>query len=106
MEDNLICVFIKKQYNERNSDDFVKHILKNHFNVSIENNQIKRTIYGKPYIPNLHLNYNVTNSKKLIIVAVSKNLIGIDMEHIEKKERVFSTNIIHNIKNGRFMKAI
>lgn len=98
MEDNLIYVFIKKQYNERNSDNFVKHILKNYFNVSIENNQIKRTIYGKPYIPNLHLNYNVTHSKKWIILAVNRNFIGIDMEHIEKKERMFSTNIIHNTK--------
>lgn len=98
MEDNLICVFIKKQYNEKNSDNFVKQILKNHFNVSIEDNQIKRTIYGKSYIPNLHLNYNVTHSKKWIVLAVSIDLIGIDMEHIEKKENMFSTNIIHNIK--------
>jgi 4'-phosphopantetheinyl transferase len=38
---------------------------------------------GKPYIKNNNINFNISYSEDIVVIAISNNLIGVDIESIE-----------------------
>lgn len=68
--------------------------------LGIDNVEIKfdKLEYGKPYIKNYpDFHYNITHTRNAVVVAISDNPIGVDIERIRKAEliianRFFVTN--------------
>ncbi len=62
----------------------LKYILVNKVNIDAEMINIKRTVFGKPYLEgmsNIHFNYS--HSSEMIVCAVHDCNIGIDIEKVE-----------------------
>ncbi len=72
-------------YIEKNisSEDFLKKVLKKyHIEYDIFYNE-----YGKPYLKNNELYFNISHSKEYIVIAVSDKEIGVDIEHLTFNEK-------------------
>lgn len=68
-----------KQY----SNDFAKIAISKYLKIKKNDIQIKRDIYGKPYICNVpNVNLSVAHAKNAIVCAVTNKNIGIDLESI------------------------
>ncbi len=67
-------------------------------------NDLKYNIneYGKPYIKNKNLFFNISHSFDYVVVAISNNEIGIDIEKVRKT----SLNIINKIATKKEKKYI
>ncbi len=48
--------------------------------------QVAKGPHGKPYLPNVNLEYNVSHSGLLWVCAVSENPVGIDIQEIKEKD--------------------
>lgn len=59
-------------------------LLKENYNIDYKNLNFKINKYGKPYIKNKQIYFNISHSKEFVAVALSKNKIGIDIEKIRK----------------------
>jgi 4'-phosphopantetheinyl transferase len=78
-------IFIKKN---TDSNKMLNNILKKYH----INNDIFYNEYGKPYIKNNPLYFNISHSNNITVIAISDKEIGIDIEHI-----TFKKNIIDKI---------
>lgn len=45
--------------------------------------QIEKNEYGKPYLKNHNLQYNISHSGNMVICAISNNEVGVDIEEIK-----------------------
>lgn len=85
---------------------FLKEILNNEYN--IYNYEIIKNKNGKPYLKNSNLFFNISHKKDIIVIAVSDNEVGIDIEYIDKDKEIkkallnsfFSKNEINYIDNN------
>ena len=81
--------------------------LLNELHIDYKSITIIKNKYGKPYIKDLDLFFNISHSNDFVVCAISKNKIGIDIEKIrETKESIinqFATTkekqYINEIKN-------
>lgn len=63
---------------KRNSEEYLKEILKEyHINYDIFYNE-----YGKPYIKNNPIYFNISHSNEYIVIIISDKECGIDIEKI------------------------
>ena len=64
-----------------------KEISLNDFNIDIDNYEIIRNEFNKPYInPNI-IYYNISHSYNLITICISNKECGIDVEKVRKDEK-------------------
>ena len=65
--------------------------LLNELNIDYNSITITKNKYGKPYIKDLDLFFNISHSKDFVVCVISKNEIGIDIEQIrETKESIIN----------------
>ena len=87
------------------SSMFLKEILEKEYNIS--NYEIIKNKNGKPYLRDNSIYFNISHKKDLIIVAISNNEVGIDIEYIDVNmelkqtllNKFFSVNEINYINN-------
>ncbi len=65
------------------SDDFIESVLKDR--LSIPDRTILRTKFGKPYLKNGNVRFNLSNSGNLTVLAVSDEEVGIDCELLKER---------------------
>lgn len=73
----------------------LKELLKKNYNLNYNRLIFKTNKNGKPFIANSNVFFNISHSKEYIIVAISNNPIGVDIE----KKRKISNNMIKYITN-------
>jgi phosphopantetheinyl transferase (holo-ACP synthase) len=66
----------------QNSDLFLQNCVKQYFNDDTLNPVITRE-NGKPFVENLPVHISLSHSADAIVAAVSKNVVGIDIEKIK-----------------------
>ena len=98
----LITLKKEKQYKIANilkDDDKKRSILGeillinllNELNIDYNSITITKNKYGKPYIKDLDLFFNISHSNDFVVCAISKNEIGIDIEKIrETKDSIIN----------------
>jgi phosphopantetheinyl transferase len=74
-------------------------LLSDYYNIDYKTLIINIAQYGKPYIANSNLCFNISHSSNLIIVAISNNCLGIDVEQIKAIDN-------HNLYNAMLDKVI
>lgn len=57
--------------------------LKTDYSIDLNHKEIKENIYHKPYIDDI--NFNISHSNKIIVVMISKDYCGIDVEMVNSK---------------------
>lgn len=72
-------------YNSIISDDFIKMILTQYYNIT--NPIICKSFNGKPFIDGRKIHFNLTHSKQITALAVGKKRVGIDCESLTGKDR-------------------
>lgn len=74
-----------------NPYEFVKQKAAEKYNIDKSSIEIIKSKHGKPFLENLpDFHFNITHSGKLLVIAISDSLVGIDVE----AKRKYSTNII------------
>lgn len=73
-------LFIIKEINREQSYKIIVNILKTNF--KIENPQIVKTEFGKPYILNERTYFNISYCDNLMVCLFSNNEVGIDIERV------------------------
>ncbi len=53
------------------------------------NPNIKKTEYGKPYLLNSDLHFNISHANECVAVGISNNDLGIDLEYIKNEDYNF-----------------
>ena len=85
-----------------NSKELLKECLKKDFNIS--NYEIIFNDYNKPYLKNEEIYFNISHDKGTIVLVISDNEIGVDIEYFTFKENVvrkfFTTNEQNEILNS------
>lgn len=87
--------------------------LLNEINIDYNSITIIKNKYGKPFIKDMNLFFNISHSKDFVVCAISKNEIGIDIVQVsESKESVinqFATykekQYINELKNDYFKRS-
>ena len=72
-------------YDAVSSEDFIRNILTRYYR--IKDPVICKSINGKPYIPGRTVHFNLTHSKGLTALAVTKKRVGLDCERLDGKPR-------------------
>lgn len=76
-------IFINE--NNISSSELLNIILKDYYNIL--NPQIIKNKYGKPYLKELNLYYNISHSKNLLIISFNETEIGVDIEYHNNSHR-------------------
>ena len=88
----------KTKYNKSRS--LLKILLKNYYNINYKDIEIITNQYGKPYIKDMKIYYNISYSYDYVICIISNKEIGIDIEKIRKTnintKKIFATKIEQN----------
>jgi 4'-phosphopantetheinyl transferase len=71
--------------NNTNTYGFLKYVLENFFDKIINQNDIKKGKFGKPYLKDQNIFFNFSNTSNISILAVSDTEIGIDAEKSDRK---------------------
>lgn len=83
-------------------------LLKKYYNIDYNICTIEENINGKPYITNYNIYFNISHKDNIVICAISKNEIGVDLERVKNINlntiKVFATKneqdyILSNQKN-------
>ena len=72
-------------YDAVSSEDFIRNILTRYYR--IKDPVICKSLNGKPYIPGRTVHFNLTHSKGLTALAVTKKRVGLDCERLDGKPR-------------------
>lgn len=83
--------FYQNKANKLLGDILVRYLICK--NTNLTNNELKfsQNEFGKPYLVNQHMHFNISHSKNIVAVAISDTPIGIDIENI--KIRTFELDI-------------
>lgn len=65
------------------------HGLKSDFNLNDEEILIKTNKFGKPYVKNQRIYFNISYSHDLVICCISKSQIGVDIEKVQNIDKKF-----------------
>jgi 4'-phosphopantetheinyl transferase len=60
-------------------------ILSHHCQLQPKEIQIHRSAWGKPYITNNHIHFNLSHTKGLLAIAIAHHEVGIDIEYVDVK---------------------
>lgn len=71
---------------ESRSHEFLFYILNRYYNVPARESDLKRSPYGKLYLENCPVHFNLSHSKDVIALAVGNKPVGIDVEKIREKQ--------------------
>ena len=96
-------MFIAESTDFSSSFSMLKLILKKYFNYNIRTNDIGYGKYGKPYLKNTNIHYNISHSGSYLVVAVSTMEIGVDIQIVKKKimwDYFFSEDEISLVKKS------
>lgn len=63
-------------------------ILRENYNIFLEEKDIIFNEYGKPYIKSKNLYFNISHSKNAIAIIVGDKECGIDIEYIDNKRNI------------------
>ena len=83
-------IFIKKYNND--SEIFLKEILSNYYNIT--KYEIIKNQFGKKFLKNINLFFNISHSKDLIVLIIDTEAVGIDIE-FHNHERRFEKLVDH-----------
>lgn len=72
-------------------------LLKKYYHIDYKNCLIKENKNGKPYITNYNLYFNISHCNNIVICALSRNEIGVDIEKI----RTINLNTISYFANKK-----
>lgn len=61
----------------------VRYIVTKQYSIKNECLEIKKSIHGKPYIPNVPVHFNISHSEDWVVCAISNQNVGIDIECIK-----------------------
>ncbi len=78
--DNYVNIKRKKQF--ICGRILLDKLLKDKYNLKYDKVIIKKNKYGKPYISNYPIYFNISHSHNMVICVISENEIGIDLEKI------------------------
>lgn len=84
LKKNRISKYIKEElrYSSITGEILLDELLKEYYKINYENLIFEVNKYGKPYIKNKSIFYNISHSFEYIITAISDHEIGIDIEKI------------------------
>lgn len=94
--------------------NLLEQIIYQEYKLNIKDLKLSYNAYGKPYFLNVDFHFNISHSKCLIAIALSKQKIGIDVERIRnlkyplsfaKKLKVMSTDSTTIIKRFSALEA-
>lgn len=82
-----------------------KYLIKKYFSIPFNEQKIKFNQYGKPYLSNKDVFFNVSYSDKYIVCGISNKNIGVDIQKIEDFNQnianyVFEDKLVELIKNS------
>jgi 4'-phosphopantetheinyl transferase len=60
-------------------------ILSHHCQLQPKEIQIHRSAWGRPYITKRDIHFNLSHTKKLLVIAIAHHEIGIDIEYVDTK---------------------
>lgn len=103
LENNKSRIFLAECNQFTNSFDILRYVLYNYFDINIGEADLYYGKYGKPYLKNNKVYFNISHSGKYIVLAVSSKEIGVDIQLV--KSKVCWTNLFledeHNlVKNS------
>ena len=78
---NTYKLYIKENYT---SENLLKYALKDYAN--IDKYEIVYNEYGKPYLKNIDIYFNISNSKNVSVCVISNREVGIDIQYKTYKE--------------------
>lgn len=76
---------------------FLKEILFNEYNISLDNERLYYNEHGKPYLSNRDLYFNISHSNNLIAIIISDIECGIDIEYLDENREI--NKIVKKIMN-------
>lgn len=77
--------------------NFLKEILLNEYNISLDNERLYYNEHGKPYLSNRDLYFNISHSNNLIAIIISDIECGIDIEYLDENREI--NKIVKKIMN-------
>lgn len=83
----MVKVFIAKG-DKSLSHTYLFDILKNYYSINVAEDCLKKTTYGKYYLENSPVHFNISHSKDNIIIAVGDSEVGVDTEVVKDEFRV------------------
>lgn len=83
----MVKIYICKG-DKSSSHSILFDILLTHYNLNYCETDLKKTEYGKYYIDNCPVKFNISHSKDNIVIAVSDTEVGVDTEIIKDEFRV------------------
>ena len=78
---NTYKLYIKENYT---SENLLKYALKDYAN--IDKYEIVYNEYGKPYLKDIDIYFNISNSKNVSVCVISNREVGIDIQYKTYKE--------------------
>lgn len=69
---------------ETNIYGFLESVLKEKFNIKMP--EIKKGLYGKPYLQETDIHFNISHSGDLKILAIAETPVGVDIEKVRKAD--------------------
>jgi 4'-phosphopantetheinyl transferase len=80
-------IFTKHQRRFRHAHNKMRFILSRYLNCSAEEIIFSKHAYGKPYITQTPLHFNLSHSGEVALLAISANLeLGVDIENFRKRD--------------------
>ena len=78
---NTYKLYIKENYT---SENLLKYALKDYAN--IDKYEIVYNEYGKPYLKDIDIYFNISNSKNVSVCVISNREVGVDIQYKTYKE--------------------
>lgn len=88
-----------KLYIEKNisSEKFLKKVLKKEYNIN--SYEIIKNEFGKPYLKNSNIYFNISHDKDICVIAISEKEIGVDIEYLNYNQQVINKYFFDEEKN-------
>ncbi|WP_183139983.1 4'-phosphopantetheinyl transferase family protein [Streptococcus salivarius] len=99
---NKSRIFIAEREHFSNSFCMLKYVLEKYFDIYIYESDLYYGRYGKPYLKNKGIYYNISHSGIYIVIALSLKEIGIDIQLVKNKidwDCFFSESESNMVKN-------
>ena len=97
---NTYKLYIKENYT---SENLLKYALKDYAN--IDKYEIVYNEYGKPYLKNIDIYFNISNSKNVSVCVISNREVGVDIQYKTYKESL-KNKVFNNKEQEQLDKSI